>query len=153
MIVLLPHICLNKHGLGCFHFARHYSGNHFCFLFLSLLRCFSSRGSLPLLGNVPSAHWVAPFGDHRIKGYLLLPGAYRSLSRPSSPPRAKASPIRSYLLSSVFCKTIFAFTLFLRIISIPSCQRTFKSNVRCSFLIPLSYDKLIKSADLTFFLW
>ena len=31
-------------GLGCFPFARHYSGNHYCFLFLCLLRCFSSAG-------------------------------------------------------------------------------------------------------------
>ena len=34
-------------------------------------------------------------------GYLHLPEAYRSLSRPSSPLRAKASAMRSYLLSSV----------------------------------------------------
>jgi hypothetical protein len=33
-------------GLGCSLFARHYSGNHDCFLFLSLLRCFSSGGWL-----------------------------------------------------------------------------------------------------------
>ncbi len=32
-------------GLGSFHFARRYFGNHFCFLFLRLLRCFSSPGS------------------------------------------------------------------------------------------------------------
>ena len=32
-------------------------------------------------------------------GYLLLPAAYRSLSRPSSPLRAKAFTMRSYLLS------------------------------------------------------
>ena len=32
-------------GLGSFPFARHYLGNHYCFLFLSLLRCFSSGGS------------------------------------------------------------------------------------------------------------
>ena len=31
---------------------------------------------------------VAPFGDLRVSGYLLLPAAFRSLSRPSSPPRA-----------------------------------------------------------------
>ena len=41
-------------------------------------------------------HWVAPFGNPRINGYLHLPEAYRSLSRPSSPPRAKASTVRSY---------------------------------------------------------
>ena len=34
---------------------------------------------------------VAPFGNPRIKGCLRLPGAYRSLPRPSSPPRAEAS--------------------------------------------------------------
>ena len=39
--------------------------------------------------------WVAPFGNPRIDGYLLLPEAYRSLSRPSSAPDAKAFPLRS----------------------------------------------------------
>ena len=39
--------------------------------------------------------WVAPFGNLRINGYLLLPVAYRSLSRPSSAPDAKAFPLRS----------------------------------------------------------
>jgi hypothetical protein len=29
-------------GLGCFPFARRYLGNHVCFLFLEVLRCFSS---------------------------------------------------------------------------------------------------------------
>jgi hypothetical protein len=33
-------------GLGCSRFARRYSGNHFCFLFLQLLRCFNSLSSL-----------------------------------------------------------------------------------------------------------
>jgi hypothetical protein len=30
------------HGLGWFRFARRYSGNHYCFLFQKVLRCFSS---------------------------------------------------------------------------------------------------------------
>jgi hypothetical protein len=34
-------------GLGCSPFARRYSGNRFCFLFLRVLRCFSSP-RLPL---------------------------------------------------------------------------------------------------------
>ena len=34
-----------KLGLGCSNFARHYSRNHCCFLFLRVLRCFSSPGS------------------------------------------------------------------------------------------------------------
>ena len=41
---------------------------------------------------------VSPFGNPRINGYLLLPEAYRSLSRPSSAPGAKAFPLRSFLL-------------------------------------------------------
>ena len=34
----------------------------------------------------PSGDWVVPFGNPGIKGHLHLPRAYRSLSRPSSPP-------------------------------------------------------------------
>ena len=48
-----------------------------------------------------STSQVSPFGNHRINSYLLIPSAYRSLSRPSSPLRAKASPVCSYLLSSL----------------------------------------------------
>ena len=33
-------------GLGCFRFARRYLGNRICFLFLQVLRCFSSLGLL-----------------------------------------------------------------------------------------------------------
>ena len=45
--VLQPQVCRNNLGLGSFPFARHYLGNHFCFIFLRLLRCFSSAGSPP----------------------------------------------------------------------------------------------------------
>ena len=38
---------------------------------------------------------VAPFGNLRICAYVQLPAAYRSLSRPSSAPDAKAFPLRS----------------------------------------------------------
>ena len=50
-------------------------------------------------GGRPPACRVAPFGYPRIKGHLHLPGAFRSLSRPSSPPRAKASTVCPCLLS------------------------------------------------------
>ena len=40
--------------------------------------------------------WVSPFGYLRIVAYLQLPEAFRSLSRPSSAPDAKAFPLRSY---------------------------------------------------------
>ena len=46
---LFPHILRSFNpdpqvGLGSFPFARHYLGNRFFFLFLRLLRCFSSPG-------------------------------------------------------------------------------------------------------------
>ena len=59
------------------------------FLFLGVLRCFSSPGSPRYLKNSDdrsSNGRVVPFGNPRIKGHLHLPAAYRSLSRPSSPP-------------------------------------------------------------------
>ena len=39
--------------------------------------------------------WIAPFGNPRIDAHLRLPMAFRSLSRPSSAPSAKAFPLRS----------------------------------------------------------
>ena len=36
---------LHAFGLGSSHFARRYSGNHGCFLFLGVLRCFTSPRS------------------------------------------------------------------------------------------------------------
>ena len=72
----------------------------FCFLFLRVLRCFSSPRLPPhYADDRPSACRVVPFGDLRVKGHLHLTGAFRSLSRPSSPVRAKASAIRPFLLS------------------------------------------------------
>ena len=47
MSVLQPHCSLNCSGLGCSAFARHYLRNHSCFLFLWVLRCFSSPRSPP----------------------------------------------------------------------------------------------------------
>ena len=44
---------------------------------------------------------VSPFGDPRIDAYVPLPVAYRSLSRPSSAPDAKAFPLRSFQLDLV----------------------------------------------------
>ena len=72
-----------------------------CFLFLRLLRCFSSPGSLPYVMDWRMDDWslssrVSPFRYLRIIGYLLLPEAFRSLSRLSSALSAKASTIRSF---------------------------------------------------------
>ena len=90
-------------GLGSSAFARRYLRNHGCFLFLCLLRCFSSAGSRPhTMDSCTVAavfpQQVSPFRDPRITGYLLLPAAYRSLSRLSSALSAKASTLRSFCL-------------------------------------------------------
>ena len=47
---------------------------------------------------------VSPFGNLRIDAYVPLPGAYRSLSRPSSAPDAKAFPLRSFSLDLLVLK-------------------------------------------------
>ena len=39
-------LAARRQDLGCSLFARHYLGNHSCFLFHPVLRCFSSRGWL-----------------------------------------------------------------------------------------------------------
>ena len=70
------------------------------FLFLRLLRCFSSAGSPHCTMNSCNDATVltvrvSTFGNLRVIDYVHLTAAYRSLSRPSSAPSAKASPICS----------------------------------------------------------
>ena len=45
---------------------------------------------------------VPTFGNLRINAYVQLPAAYRSLSRPSSAPDAKAFTLRSFSLELPF---------------------------------------------------
>ena len=61
--------------------------------------------AVPLLNLFDSVKdlWALPigvptFGHPRINGHLHLPAAFRSLSRPSSAPDAKASVLRSFSL-------------------------------------------------------
>ena len=91
-------------GLGSSAFARRYLRNRCFFLFLRLLRCFSSPGSLrtpmnSVYDDMTSSCRVSPFRYLRINGYLLLPEAFRSLSRLSSALSAKASTLRPSLLN------------------------------------------------------
>ena len=58
------------------------------FLFLRVLRRFSSPGLLLLLGDWSSTSRVAPFGHLRINSCVPIPAAFRSLPRPSSPLKA-----------------------------------------------------------------
>ena len=103
-------------GLGSSGFARRYSRNRVFFLFLRVLRCFSSPGSPPYVmdwrmdDRGPLCR-VSPFGHPRIKGYLLLPAAFRSLSRPSSALSAKASALCSFCLT-ICCDSVHSLASF-----------------------------------------
>ena len=93
-------------GLASSAFARRYSRNRCFFLFLRLLRCFSSPGSPPCVIGWRMDAWspsmrVSPFRHLRIDGYLPLPAAFRSLSRLSSALSAKASALCPSLLDLV----------------------------------------------------
>ena len=81
------------------------------FLFLQLLRCFSSLGSLHNImyscyDTMASPQCVSTFGDLRIIAHLQLPAAYRSQSRPSSAFSAKAFSICSLQLDRLFVPLI-----------------------------------------------
>ena len=88
-------------GLASFPFARRYLGNHYCFLFLRVLRCFSSPRALRYTmdscnGDRLLTCRVSPFRNLRIVACLRLPVAYRSLPRLSSAYGAMASTLCSY---------------------------------------------------------
>lgn len=137
--VLQPRNCRNNFGLGYSPFARHYLENHYCFLFLQVLRCFSSLSSPPLRDDRSSICRVAPFGNLRIKARLQLPVAYRSLPRPSSPMSAKASTTYPSFVPVIFLlRTDYHATViqrlplsqltYLLVDFIPHCQRTIKKS-------------------------
>ena len=73
-------------GLGSSAFARHYLRNHIRFLFLGLLRCFTSprvasqdyEFILSITGCYTS--WVVPFGNLRIKACSAAPRSLSQLS-------------------------------------------------------------------------
>ena len=84
-------IRISTYGLGSFYFARHYFRNRFFFLFLWVLRCFSSPRSLLIYYFthiwITGLFFPAEFPHSDIYGYIgyvLLTVAFRSLSRPSS---------------------------------------------------------------------
>ena len=70
-------------GLGFSDFARHYSRNHFCFLFLRVLRCFSSPGSphTPIYSVYDNAMLLALSSLIRISADLKIFAPPRSFSQ------------------------------------------------------------------------
>ena len=90
-VVLQPRACRDTRGLGSSPFARHYWGNHCYFLFLQVLRCFSSLRWPPALpDNAPSARWVVPFGNPRPRLFAAY-HVLRRLREPRHPPGALIS--------------------------------------------------------------
>ncbi len=85
--VLQPPHCRNRTGLGSSPFARHYRGNHSYFLFLRVLRCFSSPRSPP-----PSGGWY-PF---RVPGCPIRRSAGQW---PFAPNRGFSQLITSFIAS------------------------------------------------------
>ena len=94
--VLLPRMRLDAHGLGSSPVARHYWGNHCYFLFLRVLRCFSSprwphalrHGTRLNAGGL--SHSGTP-GSMAICAYPGIFAAYHALLRlrePRHPPCA-----------------------------------------------------------------
>jgi len=79
VLVLQPRSFLQTTGLGWSHFARLFSWNLGCFLFVGLLRCFSSptapRLCLCVQQAVTTHHsgGVAPFGFSRLIACMQLP--------------------------------------------------------------------------------
>ena len=68
---------------------------------------------------------VSPFRHLRIKDYLHLPAAFRSLSRLSSALSAKASSLRSFLLNFLLqCVALHCFVLLLIFRWFPICLST-----------------------------
>ena len=104
-MVLQPRICRNNYGLGYFHFARRYFGNRCFFLFLLLLRCFSSEGwpHIMVLGLLPNGLSHSEiFGSSLVCKSPKLIAAYHvflRLQEPRHPPYA----LIYFLLSSSKC--------------------------------------------------
>ena len=78
---LQPRRGRNLCGLGSSRFARRYLGNRCFFLFLRLLRCFSSAGWLPLQ-DICSRRWVVPFGDPRVMRLCAPNRGFSQLAAP-----------------------------------------------------------------------
>jgi hypothetical protein len=77
---MTPRSPCGSHGLGSSDFARHYSRNHGCFLFLRVLRWFTSPGSLGT--PMYSAHRTQC--SHRVGSPIRTSPDHRLLAPPRS---------------------------------------------------------------------
>jgi hypothetical protein len=111
---------------------------------------------------------VSPFGHPRINAYVRLPEDYRSLSRPSSPVRAKASTVRPCSLDRIFSLVVrrrgYPAHLFLRTRVVLESSRLFtqflnpgfqtafsQPSVRCGAFKPNSLSRVRQRVSKNFF--
>src|SRR5205823_14616183 len=129
------------HGLGYSEFARHYYRNHGCFLFLPVLRWFTSPGSLrhPMYSDDGSrcSHRlgfpIRRSPDHSLlaapRGLSQLTASFIAYLRQGIHTHALSSlTIKSILNTDVFYFCASAFTCS-KCPSIFNCQRTMKTDV------------------------
>ena len=81
--VLQPQSSRNSTGLDSSAFARHYLRNHYCFLFLQVLRCFSSPG------------WLYKHVFNMLSCLIRIPPDQRSCA----PPRSVSPLVASFVAS------------------------------------------------------
>src|SRR6476620_8071562 len=126
-----PYSPFESYGLGWSDFARHYFRNHGCFLFLWVLRWFTSPGSLhhPMYsddGNQCS-HWLCSpiriFPDHRL---LAPPRDFSQL----------ATSFIAYLRQGIPTHALSSLTI----------KLTSYTEFRSDALLALPYKSLSKSA-------
>ena len=129
----------NRSGLGSSPFARHYWGNHCYFLFLEVLRCFSSLRlprhtymAVTVLQTAGLSHSDTR-GSRDMCSYPRLFAAYRVLHRlrePRHPPCAL-----SYFLSSHRCNTNRTGQLILSAVASPPTIKEGREHARLILVI------------------
>ena len=133
--VLQPRACRNTPGLGSSAFARHYLRNHSYFLFLRVLRCFSSP-RLPPSKRVTTSLWpgcpIRKSPDQR----LFAPP--RSLSQLITSFLASESQGIPHALLVTFSNFLLVF-FFSRSAAFATASRVklFSSSMSMNFLLPL----------------
>ena len=95
---------------GLFRFRSPLLSESFLFSFPGVLRWFSSPSFASVTyvftyGYQDRSWWVTPFGYPRINGCVLLPAAFRSLPRPSSPRYSKAFTINPFSLDHIIVRS------------------------------------------------
>ena len=142
--------CIATSGLPSFLFARRYSENLFLFLFLALLRCFSS-GGLPTHTYVFSIRWpeMNPVGfphseihgSKAICAYPWLIAAYHVFHRLLMP---RHSPCALSNLTSLFQVFVLSWALqnYMSKCVIPFFRNCLFPNI--SIRLPVSFLKILK---------